>query len=101
ADAAAWVAPLNDPETAACVAAERAFSRALGGSCQVPLGGYAIIDNGDLWLRGFVATPDGKEMVADELRGKPEDADTIGRILAQRLRDQGADAILAKLAACA
>jgi hydroxymethylbilane synthase len=103
ADAAAWIAPLNDAETAHCVQAERAFSRALGGSCQVPLGGYAIIENGpggDLWLRGFVATPDGKEMVSGELRGKPEDADTIGRMLAQLLRDQGADAILAKLAHC-
>ncbi len=101
ADAAAWVAPLNDAETAACVTAERAFSRALGGSCQVPLGGYAIIEAGSLWLRGFVATPDGKEMVSGELRGQPSDADAIGRILAQMLRDDGADAILEKLAACA
>jgi hydroxymethylbilane synthase len=100
ADAAAWIAPLNDADTADCVTAERAFSRALGGSCQVPLGGYAIIENGDLWLRGFVATPDGKEMVSGELRGQPADADTIGRALAQMLRDQGADAILAKLAHC-
>jgi hydroxymethylbilane synthase len=97
---AAVVAPLNDAETAHCVKAERAFSRALGGSCQVPLGGYAIIENGQLWLRGFVATPDGKEMVSGELRGQPADADTIGRALAQMLRDQGADAILAKLAHC-
>lgn len=100
ADAADWIAPLNDIETAQCVTAERAFSRALGGSCQVPLGGYAVIDQGDLWLRGFVATPDGKEMVANELRGNPEDADTIGRMLAQLLRDQGADPILEKLGHC-
>lgn len=99
ADAADWVAPLNDAETAACVTAERAFSRALGGSCQVPLGGYAIIEAGEVWLRGFVATPDGKEMVAGELRGTPAEAENIGRILAQMLRDQGADAILEKLAA--
>jgi uroporphyrinogen-III synthase len=68
---AAVVAPLNDPETAHCVKAERAFSRALGGSCQVPLGGYAIIDNGQLWLRGFVATPDGRRWSAANLRGNP------------------------------
>jgi hydroxymethylbilane synthase len=80
------------------VRAERAFSRALGGSCQVPLGGYAIIENGMLWLRGFVATPDGREMVAGELRGNPRDDETIGRTLAQMLRDQGADPILEKLA---
>lgn len=99
-DAEALVAALNDPETAHCVRAERAFSRALGGSCQVPLGGYAVLENGDLWLRGFVATPDGKEMVSAELRGEPEDDEKIGLILAQMLRDQGADAILEKLAAC-
>jgi hydroxymethylbilane synthase len=97
---AAIVAPLNDAETAHCVKAERAFSRALGGSCQVPLGGYAIIDNGQLWLRGFVATADGKEMVAGELRGNPADDEALGRQLAETLRAQGADAILQKLAHC-
>ncbi|MBS1190347.1 MAG: Porphobilinogen deaminase [Rhodocyclaceae bacterium] len=99
-DMAAVVKALNDPETAWCVRAERAFSRALGGSCQVPLGGYAIIDNGELWLRGFVATPDGREMVSAELRGKPEEDETLGRRLADMLLAQGAGAILAKLAAC-
>ena len=95
---AAVVAPLNDPETAHCVKAERAFSRALGGSCQVPLGGYAIIDNGQLWLRGFVASVDGTEMVSAELRGNPADDEALGRQLADMLRAQGAEAILAKLA---
>ena len=94
------VAALNDPESAHCVRAERAFSRALGGSCQIPLGGYAIIENGTLWLRGFIATPDGQHMLSAELRGAPEDDDLIGRTLAQMLRDQGADAILEKLATC-
>ena len=97
---AAIVAPLNDPETAHCVKAERAFSRALGGSCQVPLGGYAIIDNGQLWLRGFVATADGTEMVSAELRGDPASDEALGRQLAETLRAQGADAILQKLANC-
>ena len=100
ARAAAWIAPLNDADTADCVTAERAFSRALGGSCQVPLGGYAIIDGGQLWLRGFVATADGKEMVAGELRGNPADDEALGRQLAETLRAQGADAILQKLAHC-
>ena len=99
---AAVVAPLNDAETAHCVKAERAFSRALGGSCQVPLGGYAIIDGGQLWLRGFVATPDGQEMVSGELRGAvgsaPGDDEALGRQLAEQLRAQGAVAILEELA---
>ena len=98
-DAAAWLAPLNDSETAHCVRAERAFSRALGGSCQVPLGGYARMDDGELWLRGFVATPDGRQRVSGELRGAPDEDESIGRRLAQQLRDRGADTILAALAA--
>jgi len=97
-DAETWIAPLRDAETTHCVRAERAFSRALGGSCQIPLGGYAILDNGQLWLRGFVATPDGKQMVSGELRGAPEEGELIGQRLAQALREQGADAILEALA---
>jgi len=100
ADMADVVAPLNDPDTAHCVKAERAFSRALGGSCQVPLGGYAIIENGQLWLRGFVATADGKEVVSAELRGNPADDEALGLQLAAELRAKGADAILEKLAHC-
>jgi len=97
---AAIVAPLNDEETAHCVKAERAFSRALGGSCQVPLGGYAVFDGGQLWLRGFVATADGQEMVSGELRGDPANDEALGRQLAEQLRAQGAAAILEKLAHC-
>ncbi|MBL8427441.1 MAG: hydroxymethylbilane synthase [Dechloromonas sp.] len=97
---AAIVAPLNDEETAHCVKAERAFSRALGGSCQVPLGGYAVFDGDQLWLRGFVATADGQEMVSGELRGDPADDEALGRQLAEQLRAQGAAAILEKLAHC-
>ncbi|MDR3087487.1 MAG: hydroxymethylbilane synthase, partial [Azoarcus sp.] len=59
---------LNDPDTAACVAAERAFSRALAGSCEVPLGAYGEMHGGNVWLRGFVARPDfGKNLRAEAL----------------------------------
>ena len=62
----------------------------------------AIMDNGQLWLRGFVATADGKEMVSAELRGVvgqvAGDDEALGLQLAAQLRAQGADAILAKLA---
>ncbi|MBK7355679.1 hydroxymethylbilane synthase [Propionivibrio sp.] len=95
ADVIAALSPLDDAETAHCVRAERAFSRALGGSCQVPLGGYAVLENGVLRLRGFVATPDGLQIVRGELTGRPEDDESIGRRLAQQLRDRGANAILA------
>ena len=64
--------PLHHLTTARCVEAERAMSRALGGSCQVPLGGFAQIDEEVLRLRGFVASQDGTRMISDELSGEPE-----------------------------
>ncbi len=96
-EVAAWVAPLNDPATAACVRAERAVSRALAGSCEVPLGAYAEMHAGAIFLRGFVATPDGQRMAFAELTGSPSDPEALGLTLAAELRAQGADEILAAL----
>ena len=97
AEVRAWLAPLDDASTAACVAAERAVSRALGGSCEVPLGAYAVIENDELWLRAFVALPDGSRMVRTDGRSALADAEALGSRVAQTLRDEGADAILAEL----
>ena len=96
-EVAAWLAPLNDPETSACVRAERAVARALAGSCEVPLGAYALMREGRLWLRGFVAMPDGSRIVRSEREGRAEDAETMGLALADDLRGQGAEEILAQL----
>jgi hydroxymethylbilane synthase len=96
-EVAAWVAPLNDPATAACVRAERAVSRALAGSCEVPLGAYAEMRDGGIYLRGFVASPDGKRMAHAELIGGSADPEALGLQLASELRAQGAAEILAAL----
>ena len=97
ADVAAWVAPLNDSATAACVRAERAVSRALAGSCEVPLGAYAEMHADGIYLRGFVASPDGTRMAHAELRGSAADPEALGLQLAAELRKQGAAEILAAL----
>jgi hydroxymethylbilane synthase len=89
--------PLHHAQTAQCVEAERAMSRALGGSCQVPLGGFAEIKAGVLRLRGFVASQDGMRIISDELSGDPQAGATMGARLAQNLKLQGADQILAAL----
>lgn len=89
--------PLHHIETAQCVEAERAMSRALGGSCQVPLGGFAEIESEVLRLRGFVASPDGTCIISNELSGKPEMGEVMGAQLAQNLKMQGAEEILAAL----
>ncbi len=92
------LAPLHHPETAACVRAEREVSRQLGGSCQVPLGAYAVMREGVVRLRGFVASPDGKNFLQAEVSGSANDPEALGRQLAEALRAQGADAILSALA---
>jgi hydroxymethylbilane synthase len=95
---AQWLAPFNDPETAACVRAERAVSRALGGSCEVPLGAFATMQAGQINLRGFVARPDGSQIARAELTGSSGDPESLGNQMAQMLRADGAEAILASLA---
>ncbi|MBI1905477.1 MAG: hydroxymethylbilane synthase [Rhodocyclales bacterium] len=97
ADIAQWLAPLHDADTAACVRAERAVSRALAGSCEVPLGAYARMRGGLLWLRGFVALPDGTRMIRAEREGSADDPEALGQALAEELRVYGAEEILAAI----
>ena len=96
-EVAAWLAPLNDPTTEACVRAERAAARALAGSCEVPLGAYAEVAGDSMRLRGFVALPDGTRIVRAEHRGPLAEPEALGRALADDLRAQGAEEILAAL----
>jgi hydroxymethylbilane synthase len=99
ADVAALLAPLNDATTAACVRAERAMSRALQGGCQAPIGGYAVLKEGQIHLRAFVAELDGSVVLRAEVWGDPGDPEAIGLAAAQQLFDQGAEALMAKLIA--
>ena len=97
-DMIAALAPLNHADTRWCVEAERALSRTLAGSCQIPLGGFAEINGAHANLRGFVASPDGSRMVYDEISAPsstmPQD---LGNAVAQRLIAKGAREILAAL----
>ncbi|HTH61985.1 MAG TPA: hydroxymethylbilane synthase [Paraburkholderia sp.] len=93
ADVAAWLAPLHDPRTAAAVEAERMVSRALGGSCSVPLAAYAQWRDGALNLRASIATPDASRVLrADGSAGAADTAGAVelGRQVAQTLIDSGA-----------
>ncbi len=92
-----WLAPLGDHPTTACSLAERAVSRTLGGSCQVPLAAYAQLDGDMLHVRALVAEPDGSCVLFSETRGPTDQAEKLGREAAQTLLEQGADKILAKL----
>ncbi len=93
----ALLAPLNHPETQVCVEAERSMSRALAGSCTVPLGAYATCRDDTIHITGFVASVDGKQMLVEKAAGSCHEADTLGKLLATQLIAKGADKILAAL----
>ncbi|OYY25555.1 MAG: hydroxymethylbilane synthase [Thiotrichales bacterium 35-46-9] len=85
---------LNDESTLACVRAERAMNAALEGGCQVPIGSYAIWQGEQVWLRGLVASLDGKTIIRGERKGSAADAQAMGEDLAQELLANGAKSIL-------
>ena len=96
-DLMAVLAPLNHEATASCVEAERGMSRALAGSCTVPLGAYAERHGEQLHITGFVASVDGREMVRESVTGPANDPEALGQALANKLVALGADRILAAL----
>lgn len=97
----ALLKPLHHQTTAEQVLAERAMNRHLQGGCQVPIACYAIHQGDQLWLRGLVGSPDGNQMLFDEISGSVVDAEKIGIELAERLLAAGADKILAEVYASA
>lgn len=86
--------PLHCPTTAEQVLAERAMNRRLEGGCQVPIGCFALQEGDQLWLRGLVGSPDGTNMLEDDIRGPIADGEAMGVTLAERLLAVGADKIL-------
>jgi hydroxymethylbilane synthase len=72
------VAPLDHPETARAVTAERAFLRALDGSCRTPIAAYARMDGEAMTFEGLLAYPDGDKVWRASRRGTPADAWHIG-----------------------
>ncbi|MBB71842.1 MAG: hydroxymethylbilane synthase [Legionellales bacterium] len=85
---------LDDAESRACVLAERAMNARLEGGCQVPIAGYCVIDNDQLYLRGMVGMPDGSRVLTAEARSSITDATSLGQQVADDLLNQGAAAIL-------
>ncbi|PIZ41875.1 hydroxymethylbilane synthase, partial [Candidatus Aquicultor secundus] len=90
---------LEDPATRAAVTAERALLRELEGGCQIPIGALGVLEDGVLKLDGMVAGLDGSRLIRDSITGAPEEADELGVRLADKLKKQGADEILAEVRA--
>jgi hydroxymethylbilane synthase len=89
--------PLHDPATASAVAAERAFLWHLGGGCTVPIAALAQCQGAALHMQGLVSTPDGSQLLRQELRGSVQESAQLGERLALQMRASGADTILATL----
>lgn len=81
---------LNDPETARCATAERAFLGRVEGGCQVPVGVYATpAGAGKLQVEAVIASLDGVRLYRDRIDGRTADAEDLGIQLADRLLDMG------------
>ena len=96
-DVQKWLDPLSCPLSTACALAERAVSRVLGGSCQVPLAAYAQIHDDRVTVRGLVAEPDGSVVLRAQTSGPVADAESLGEQVATELLEKGARAILSRL----
>lgn len=96
------LSPLNHAKTRLCVLAERAMNRTLEGGCQVPIAGFAVIEDDILTLRGRVGSVDGKTLLkvqqscklTDEIQRDEQAAEQLGIDIAHKLLMQGADDIL-------
>jgi hydroxymethylbilane synthase len=83
---------LADEDATMCVIAERELTRALGASCDTPVGAHArVVDGGELELVGWVGRADGSAWVSDRVRGE---ANGLGDLVARRLLAAGAGEML-------
>ena len=93
------VAGLNDPSTETCARAERAYLRQLGASCHTPMAGHATLvglaERPRLLMIAMVASEDGRQVLRAEAGGAPDDAEAIGRGLAEELLERGAESLTA------
>jgi hydroxymethylbilane synthase len=91
---------LEDFRTRAAVTAERSLLAALEAGCSAPVGAYAVIAEGDtpteeeVYIRAVVVSGDGSESIRKSVTGPVEQAERLGRDLAQEMLDDGAGAIV-------
>lgn len=86
--------PLQHLPTHYCVTAERAMNRRLQGGCQVPIAGFAQIQEAQLFLKALVAKPDGSTILRAEGKRPIAEAEQLGIEIAEQLLAQGAGEIL-------
>lgn len=80
---------LDDYDTSAALATERAFLDVLDGSCRTPIGGLARLESGTVYFRGMIVRPDGSEAHEIERQGPVADAKMIGADAGHELARRG------------
>ena len=90
---------LNDPDARAATECERALLNKLGGGCQVPIGAFAEMRDGELHLTGVVARPDGSEVLREQQSGT--DPVALGELVGETLLMRGGAKILEDVYAAA
>ena len=83
-----YLAPLNSPDTLACVECERSFLRTLDGNCRTPIAAQAVIhaDDGLIHFQGFISKPNGRDIIRVSRVGAAGDALAIGLDAGQEVR---------------
>lgn len=87
-------AKVDDLTTRLACTAERAFLRALGGGCQLPIAAHAIVADEQVRIAGLVADVGGNRLVKDHLVGPMHEAEGIGAELGRRLLEQGVQTLI-------
>jgi hydroxymethylbilane synthase len=85
---------VNHQPSWAAAEAERAFMARLGAGCHVPAAAYAVVDEHEIWLRALVASHDGRRILRGEQRASADNAEMLGRTVAEDLLDGGAGELL-------
>jgi len=88
------LATIGDASAAASFEAERTLVAALGGGCQLPLGGIAVHEGADLAMHAVVTSPDGTRVLKSAARGSFARPAELGRRVADDLAKAGAIGIL-------
>jgi len=87
-----YLHPLDHRATHDAVTAERSMLHQLEGNCRTPIAGLAVVDRGDLWLTGLVATPDGGTTWRVQLSSRSDDGLSLGREVGQRIQQMAGSA---------
>jgi hydroxymethylbilane synthase len=92
----ALVGGLDHKFTRLACTAERSFLLSLGGGCLLPIAAHAVVRDKRIRLQGLVADALGKRIVRDQISGALDEAEQLGRLLAERLLVNGAGELLAE-----